>query len=189
LKDDLFLNPDAFNQLLFWLDPDRERAGIKYEEIRLKLIKIFSRRGCTIPEDLTDDVIDRVMAKVEKLILSYVGDPTLYFLGVAQKVYLEYLKKKPAVEWKESSNHGEEVAPDDLGIYRERVFECLDHCLKGLDETSYKLIIGYYQGEKRAKIDYRVELAKQLGLALNALRTRAHRIKTDVHKCLSKCLQ
>jgi hypothetical protein len=46
------LSQEAFDALLDWLDPDREQAGIKYEQIRLRLIKIFTGRGCSDAEDL-----------------------------------------------------------------------------------------------------------------------------------------
>src|SRR5947209_6617862 len=38
---------DSFDRLLAWLNPDREQAGQRYEEIRRRLIKIFARRGCS----------------------------------------------------------------------------------------------------------------------------------------------
>ena len=40
------LNQEAFDELLAWLNPDRERAGRKYEDIRQRLIRIFMHRGC-----------------------------------------------------------------------------------------------------------------------------------------------
>ena len=34
MKHDWFLSQEAFDALLEWLDPDREQAAIKYEDIR-----------------------------------------------------------------------------------------------------------------------------------------------------------
>ena len=45
MKKGWVLTQELFDTLLDWLDPDRERAGQKYETIRLKLIKIFTSRG------------------------------------------------------------------------------------------------------------------------------------------------
>ena len=87
------LTPEAFDRLLLWLNPDRERAGRKYEEIRRKLITILSSRGCTCPEDLTDEAMNRVTRKVPEIIDNYVGDPALYFYGVAHKVHLEWVRR------------------------------------------------------------------------------------------------
>ena len=49
---------EMFDRFLFWLDPNREEAAIKYEAIRRKLIKIFTCRGCIDAEDLADVTID-----------------------------------------------------------------------------------------------------------------------------------
>ena len=62
MKKDWELTPQAFNQLLDWIGPDRETAGKRYEEIRLRLIKIFTARGCHIPEELADETFNRVSA-------------------------------------------------------------------------------------------------------------------------------
>ncbi len=46
----------------------------------------------------------------------------------------------------------------------------------------------YYHDEKRAKIDYRKQLADALGIPLNALRIRAHRVRISLEKCVKDCL-
>ena len=71
------LTQAAFDSLLEWLDPDRARSGEKYEKIRLRLIKIFACRGCSIPEELADRTIDRVARKVGEVSHDYEGDPAL----------------------------------------------------------------------------------------------------------------
>jgi hypothetical protein len=73
------LDQDGFDKLLGWLGPDRDSAGKKYEEIRLKLIKIFARRGCMLAEELADETMDRVCNKAQKIVDDYKGDPALYF--------------------------------------------------------------------------------------------------------------
>jgi hypothetical protein len=88
------LTKDSFDRLLVWLDQDRERAADRYEEIRIRLIKLFETRGCANCEDLTDDTIDRVARRVHEIAGTYEGNPALYFHGVARMVYLEYLRKK-----------------------------------------------------------------------------------------------
>ena len=54
--------------MLAWLDSDRERAGQKYEEIRCGLIKIFVCQGCTDPEGLADETINRVIRKIPEIV-------------------------------------------------------------------------------------------------------------------------
>jgi hypothetical protein len=37
--------PEAFDKLLTWLDPDREKAGDKYQKLHLRLSRIFAAKG------------------------------------------------------------------------------------------------------------------------------------------------
>ena len=180
MKTEWVLSQEAFDSCLAWLDADRDRAGEKYEDIRRKLIKIFARRGCSTPEELTDEAINRVSRKVPEIARTYVGDPALYFYGVAQKVYQEHIKKKPEVKPLPPPEPPEEV---------ERNYACLDQCMEGLDAVSRELVLKYYQQEKKAKIDHRKELADRLGIALNTLRMRVHRIKAILQQCVGECLK
>src|ERR671927_1499820 len=89
------LTREAFANVLAWLDQDAGKAGEKYEEIRAALIEIFMCRGCPIAEELADDTIDRVIRKLDAIRENYIGDPALYFYGVAQMIHLEYARRKP----------------------------------------------------------------------------------------------
>src|SRR5512139_2426939 len=84
LRNDWNLSPELFDSFLAWLHPDREQAGRRYEGIRLRLIKIFTCRGCSCPEDLADETINRVIVKLPRILQSYRGDPGCYFGGVAR---------------------------------------------------------------------------------------------------------
>ena len=180
MKTKWILDQSAFDSLLAWLDPDRDRAGQRYEEIRLRLIKIFARRGCSVPEELTDETMNRVSRKVHEIANTYVGDPALYFYGVAQNVFLEHVKK-----------HAEPKPlplpdPPDLN---ERNHNCLDECLDRLDSASRSIVLEYYQDDGGRKINHRKELAAQLGIALDSLRMRIHRIRATLQQCVLECLQ
>jgi len=61
--------------------------------------------------------------------------------------------------------------------------------LDSLPKENRKLIIDYYQEERRVKIELRQELADKLNIPLNALRIRAHRIRVGLEKCITNCLQ
>ena len=87
------LEQDEFDQLLSWLDPDPQRAGLAYERIRWRLVAILASRGCTSPEELADETIDRVARRVVDIRDAYVGDQAIYFLGVMNNVHHEYLKQ------------------------------------------------------------------------------------------------
>jgi RNA polymerase sigma factor (sigma-70 family) len=173
------LTTEGFEILLKWLDPDRETAGEKYEEIHFKLTKIFARRGCNNPEELADKTIDRVIQKITEIASSYRGDPKLYFYGVAKNIFLEYVKAPTAFR------PLPQPYPPDL---KEQQYRCLDECLTELGAEKRAFILQYYEGEKRSKIRRRKELADSLGITLVTLRTRMQRLKATLRKCVKDCL-
>jgi DNA-directed RNA polymerase specialized sigma24 family protein len=179
MNKDWVLTKESFDALLAWLDPAREEAGRKYEEIRLRLIKIFVCRGCYEPEDLADETINRVSKKLKEIESTYSGEPARYFYGVANKVQLEYLRRKPVPILPPPSD-----ASDDI----EKEYACLERCIQDLTPNNRMLVLQYYQEEKRAKIDHRRNLADQLGIALNALRIRACRIRASLQECVQSCV-
>jgi DNA-directed RNA polymerase specialized sigma24 family protein len=183
------LKQEDFERLLAWLHHDREQAGQKYEEIRESLIKIFSWRGYYDAEDLTDEVVNRIAAKARELAESYVGDPALYFYGVAKKILLERERRElhmPLDPRLIAPDMAAETGELDAGARRE---ECLQKCLRELDADDRMLILAYYQKSKQAKIDYRKALAQQLGMGTNALRVKVFRIRGHLKSCIKKCLQ
>jgi RNA polymerase sigma factor (sigma-70 family) len=191
MKNQRVVTQQAFDQLLNWLDADRDSAGSKYEKIRVRLIKIFACRGCGEADDLADETINRVTLKLGQIAESYSGDPALYFYGVAQKVHLEYLRQKLPVQ--ESALAGREPGgqtawPPDAPGEVEQEYACLEQCMDHLPSENRRLVLEYYQEEKRAKIDHRKKLADQLGIAVNALRIRAHRIRSQLQQCVESCL-
>jgi DNA-directed RNA polymerase specialized sigma24 family protein len=179
MNKDWVLTQESFDALLAWLDPAREEAGRKYEEIRLRLIKVFTCRGCFEPEDLADETINRVSKKLREIETDYSGDPARYFYGVANKVHLESLRRKPIPIPPVRSEESDDI---------EKEYECLERCIQRLTPNNRALVLQYYQEEKRAKIDHRKDLAEQLGIALNALRIRAHRIRASLQECVQNCL-
>jgi DNA-directed RNA polymerase specialized sigma24 family protein len=177
------LTGDAFDRLLAWLNEDRNLAGLKYEEIRRQLIRIFVCRGCHTPEDLADDTINRVVKKIDEVAESYRGDPAHYFYGVAQMIHLEYTRRKP-----EPAPVRVQVSSDQMDDEMERAYECLDRCVEKLAPEDRGLILSYYDEEMLGKLESRRALASRLGIRLNALRTRAYRIRTGLEQCIEACM-
>jgi DNA-directed RNA polymerase specialized sigma24 family protein len=167
---------EDLDRLLAWLDPDRDRAGERHEKIRRKLILFFASRGGASPEEMTDECINRVMKKLPEIAPQYTGSPEDYFFGVAKFIALEWSRKNPPVV----------IPPVDPSP--EEPLACLDRCLDHLPPSARELVLEYYQHEKRAKIDHHIALAERLGIAVNALRIRAHRIRKHLEKCVIECM-
>lgn len=180
------LNQEAFDELLAWLNPDRERAGRKYEDIRERLIRIFMHRGCLSAEDLADTTINKVARKVPELKSYYVGDPALYFCGVARNVYSEYSKlpmEVPVIPELLAAP----LADDDVD---ESEFEdrCMEGCLRAMSPPDRELLLEYYREEGGAKIERHKEMAHRRGVTVNALRIVICRLRASFKKCMQNCM-
>lgn len=173
------LSQEDFDALLAWLDSDREQAGIKYEQIRSRLIKIFTGRGCVDPEELADETINRVTSKLSEIQSEFTGDQARYFFGVANKVYLEYLRRKPP----------QPPLPPTDSSRAELEFRCLERCIEHLTEEDRALLLKDYGAKGRTQAERRKVLAEELGISLNALRIRVYRIRTALKECIEKCIQ
>jgi len=176
---------EEFNQMLDWLDPDRERAGAKFLEIGTRVTKILVRRQCYAAEELWDETANRVCHRVKEVAPTYVGDPALYFYGVLRNVYREWLhdvhlfSNPEPVYTPDSNEHNDD---DDL------VDDCLDECLKTLDPADREMILEYFANSGQAKIEGRKKLAARFGITLNTLRMKVHRINVRLRKCINDCL-
>ena len=180
--------PESFEEILAWLDPDREVAAAMYLQLREDLEKLFTLRRCTDPRWLVDETFDRVARKVHEVRQQYEGDPRLYFYGVARNLSKEELKKvKTYASLDEVDLMAEKKAVrDETADMRE---ECLHSCLQELSAEKRELILSYYAKEKQAKIDQRAALAKRLGTSVETLRVRVYRIRNTLEKCVEQCLE
>lgn len=180
---------ESFNELLAFLHPETETAALKYESIRADLIRIFRWRSCSDPEGMADETIIRVTRKLGEIAGSYTGSLTSYFYGVAKNLLHEYDRKRDISLLPQAE---EFMLPPPLAEEdddsRERVYECFEACLKRLEARERKLVIRYYEGQGRAKIEGRKRLADKLGIDLNALRVRTRRIRAKLRDCIEKCL-
>jgi len=186
MKKGWVLTQELFDPLLDWLDPDRERAGHKYETIRLKLIKIFTSRGSPDAEELADETINRVASKLSEIINNWEGDPALYFFKVAQYVFAE---KRTKESRREMLNPDRLVMPFVTEENEDNPeYECLLHCLEVLRISERTLVVAYYEQQGRAKIVQHQQMATAMGIAINALRIRACRIRRTLSKCVHECV-
>jgi RNA polymerase sigma factor (sigma-70 family) len=185
-KSEWTLSAEALAGFLACLDPDTDRAGEKYESLRLTLMKFFDWRGAHFPEECADETINRVIRKIDEG--QTVRDIPTYCHGVARLVLLEKLKSPES-----RRADFEELPPIALVApepeERDEKQDCFEQCLKQLPVESRQLIMQYYVDEKREKINRRLAIAERLGIPLNALRSRAQRIRNRLEECVNGCLK
>jgi DNA-directed RNA polymerase specialized sigma24 family protein len=180
------LSREAFERLQALLDRGREQAGTEYEHLRRVLIDFFRWRKCTAPEDLADEVFDRVGRQLERG--EDIESPRAYALGVARRVYLE-VQRHPA---RRAVPLDLPLLPDTRGdpeglIERAEAerdvacrLACLHECLDALPPETRALFSRYHEGKGQARIEQRKRLADELGVSNNALRIRICRIADDL---------
>lgn len=154
--------------------------------MRVKLVRYFEWRSCTLAEDLADETLNRVARRIDEG--QNIFNLPAYFSTVARLVFMESVRERertsvPLDDIPEMS--AEQPIEDEE---KEARLRCLDHCLNKLPVESQTLILKYHHEERRAKINRRRQLAEGLGIPLNALRIRAHRIRTALEKCVRDCL-
>jgi DNA-directed RNA polymerase specialized sigma24 family protein len=182
------LTEGALDGLLAVLGPSRTLASVRYEQIRRKLIKFFEWRGCRFPEELADEAINRVACKIEEG-LELDGESVYrYFHGVARLLAKEAIRRR----CREESARALGIAAP-TGGEEDRALEfrldCLHSCMNGLTPGECELLLQYYRGEKSEKIRNRKALAEQLGIPMNALRIRVHRLREKLEHCMADCPQ
>jgi DNA-directed RNA polymerase specialized sigma24 family protein len=197
------LTREGFDALLAQLDPDREKAGERYETIRRKLVRLFEWRGCDGSADLADETINRVARRMAEGIELKSADPYGYFCGVAHLVFKEVLRRSSR-EFR-SLESGEWpppiYVPDDEEEPADRRLECLRHCLGKIPPDQRDLLLRYYQGKDHQGKDHqgkdhqgegnirnRKALSSELNIPLNALRIRVHRVRRKIEDCVQGCL-
>jgi DNA-directed RNA polymerase specialized sigma24 family protein len=178
------MSQDDFERLLQWFGPDRDASAKKYVDSHERLTRFFHFKGCNRPEDLADEVMNRVASKPPTLRQG--SDHIAVLLGFAYNVLREY--------WRERERSGEETdqaAPPgiDESTPNEMRAGCLDRCLAMLPEDEKQFLLEYHEYEPGAKIGHRKAMARGQRMTLNALRLKACRLKCAVGDCVERCCQ
>ncbi len=179
------LTAGAFASLLTRLDPDAERAGSAYEHLRRALVSFFAWRGAATPEDCADQTLDRLATRLHGGVA--VEDVPRFARGIARMVLLEHWRRPDArdvpLEELRSGPATVTEAPDDDALP-----QCLDRCLDELAPESRGLMLEYYGGEGRSRIDRRKRMAQTRGASESALRSRAQRLRDQLESCITRCM-
>jgi DNA-directed RNA polymerase specialized sigma24 family protein len=180
------LTKEAYDKLLACFSPDEDEASKQLLIAYLKLVRFFEWQKCDSPDMCADKTIDRAARRIDQgeRIENLMG----YLLGIAKNVLMEWRKERDRAPLPLDSTERPSVEPPAEDEEHEARLRCLDICLEELPAEDRVVILGYYQEEKRTKINFRKQMADRLGVGLNALRIRAYRIRTRLEECVIKCL-
>jgi DNA-directed RNA polymerase specialized sigma24 family protein len=162
--------------------------------MRRRLVAYFDRKNCLSPDELADETLNRVSRRLDEEGSIDTETPAKYCYIVARYVFLEHVR----------AGNGNVVAIDDYlagpkslklampedpeADRREEMLSCLDECSARLERSEREMILQYYVGEEREKIDNRRSLAEKLGISANALSIRACRIRRRIEECVRNCI-
>ena len=179
----------AFRQFLSWLDEGVDSRGERYVAMRRRLAAYFDRRNCLSPDELSDETLNRVARRLEEEGSISDTPPARYCYIVARFVFLEHVRRTRH-ESAELDELRSPVAgpadPDDETS--QKLLDSLERCLQQLEGRDRELILEYYRGEQRAKIEGRRQLAARLGLTMNAVSIRACRLRDKLEGCVKASL-
>ena len=196
MKKHWILSQNAFQQFLDWLDEGADSGGEKYLEMRRRLVSYFDRRNCSSPDELADETLNRVARKLEEVGRISDAAPPQYCYIVAKFVLLESFRAPEhrqtnidtlSLARQAKSNLSTSPSREAELLTQNKRMHCLEQCLRTLPVDDQKMIVDYYQGEQRSKIERRSQMAEGLGITMNALTIRACRLRAKLELCVRKC--
>jgi DNA-directed RNA polymerase specialized sigma24 family protein len=196
-QEDRGLTPVAFTRLLQWLDDGTESNGETYLEMRRRLVFYFDRRNRLSADELADETLTRVGRTLEKDGAIATRPPARYCYVVAKFVLLEDIRREQQHATVDDQQLADDGPPprrgakpaeaDEEAALREKRLDCLDRCLDQLKADQRAFVLDYYRDTGHDKIVRRRNLARQLGISMNALGIRACRLRGTLETCVEGC--
>lgn len=145
------LNRTALDLFLARLDPDRDRAAQRYEEVRSKLMTFFRSNQCWDAENLVDETIDRVVRRLGEVA---VHELMPFIRGVARRVASEaYRSHVRVVSIDESPGLRIDSTDSEDRASENKRHGCLEECLSLLTTQDRDLTLEFYKYKGAGKIE------------------------------------
>ena len=182
------LEAEGFENLLTRLSVDPEDVGSRYERLRERLILFLTCRLANAPEDLADQVIDRLARRLQD------GEPIAsieaYALGIARHI-LQEQRLIAAREITPDETIIENISAPDHTPYeesekRDRLLDAMEMCLARLPRVDAQLLRLYYLHDGGSKIEARRRLAEAEEITQAALRKKVYRICNTLRDCIRR---
>lgn len=197
---------ESFQLLLTWLDSDEEFRSQTYEQVRFRLISFFDRRHCLCSAELADQTFDRVtkwLVNKQKGILEgsstqiiYENEPKKICYKTAHYVYQEWRKiaNRTSTDITDLPESVHNITSQKLSRQVNEIkthhqqWDCLDQCLGTWPQDIRTLLIEYYSGTGRAKIQNRLQIADRLQISSKNLTIRVLRYRQKLELCVKECM-
>jgi hypothetical protein len=193
------MSPEDFERLLQWLGSHRDVSNENYVRYHAHLSRWFYLQGCRRPEDLADEVWNRIMkslrnqpegltdlfTKRPSTATPASKDPVPVLLGYSRNVLLEYWREEKRID--HEHDLGDDVSGGENTPSSEMRTLCLELCLKKLNDDDGQLLREYHKYEPGRKVEHRKAMAEARQSTLNALRLKVSRLMSNVRNCVKGC--
>jgi DNA-directed RNA polymerase specialized sigma24 family protein len=177
---------DSFASLLAALGDNPSAAGQHYEHLRAKLIFFFTRKALEAPEDLADEVLDRLGRRLSEGLAILSVDA--FALGMARHVAQEQTAVRNRVEVVDPTFFHNVPAVSTTSSEDERIVY-LERCLRRLPSFDSQLLKGYYLTDGGSVIRARKNMAERLEISPGTLRQKVFLIRKRLLECVSARLE
>lgn len=177
------MTPDIFAGLLAALASNQKDAAGQYERLRSKLIFFFSSKSLGFPEDLADEVLDRLAHRLAEGVT--IASLPAFTLGIAKRVALEKSAGKSTTQTMEETFWNNVPAPFPTHNEQEEKIARMEQCLKQLPASEAKLLRRYYLSAHENTMQARKSLADRLGISANTLRQRVFLARQSLHTLMT----
>jgi DNA-directed RNA polymerase specialized sigma24 family protein len=176
------VSSESFALLLAALGDTAKEQGIQYERLRSKLIFFFSRKLLPFPEDLADEVLDRLTHRISGGVL--IASVPAFALGIARHVAQEQSGQKNPHQTMEEAFWDNVPAHLPTQNNEEKIVR-MERCLKSLPRAESKLLRDYYLTLTAHPMQARQNLAESLGISANTLRQRVFLARQSLRACMT----
>jgi len=181
------LTKESFDVFLTRLDPNRDQAGLSYEQVRRKLLTFFRCNGCSDAEKLVDETIDRVTRRLGEVdvhdLMPFIRGVARHVASEAHKIRIQVIALDDAPEPPQQLG----ADPEEEALTGKRL-GCLEKCSGHLSDRDRQLIFEYYKYDKSQKIENKRKMAEAMGITLGGLRVRAFRARQQLEGCITNCV-
>jgi len=176
------ITADKFAALLGALGDTSQERGLQYETLRSKLIFFFVRRSLQFPEDLADEVLDRLAHRIAEGV--DIAFPPAFALGIARYVAQEHSAKQPLTQIADEAFWNNVPAHLTTQGEEEEIAR-MERCMKKLPRSEATLLRSYYLAATENSMQIRRNLANDLGISANALRQRVFLARHSLRACMT----
>lgn len=177
------IRDDQFATLLAKLGDDPLDAGARYEALRTRLIFYFRRRGLDFPEDLADEVLDRLARRLADG--AQIDSLAAFAMGIARYVAQEQVSRPFQLQVQDETFF-DNIPAESRTESEEEKFAGMEHCLNCMAAADVELLETYYLGDGGNLIRARKSIAERLKISPEGVRQRVFFIRKRLRQCMER---